>query len=71
MVGRVIRKIGALYYNHPTVPEDAEPAGPFARLKIALVADHFTTDCLSVECRIRHLTPSNCREVLDSCPRTC
>ncbi|EXI68575.1 MAG: Spore protein YkvP [Candidatus Accumulibacter adjunctus] len=66
MVGRVIRKIGSLYYNHPMVPEDAELAGPFARLKVALVADHFTTDCLSVECRIKNLTPSNYREVLDS-----
>lgn len=66
MVGRVIRKLGALYYNHPMVPEDVEPEGPFAGLKIALVADHFTTDCLSVECRVRHLKPSNYREVLDS-----
>lgn len=66
MVGRVIRKIGSLYYDHTGVPEDAEAIGPFAKLKIALVADHFTTDCLSVECRIRHLTPSNYREVLDS-----
>lgn len=66
MVGRVIRKIGSLYYDYPPVPEDAKSAGPFAKLKIALVADHFTTDCLSVECRIRHLTPSNYHEVLDS-----
>lgn len=66
MVGRVIRKIGSLYYKHPAVPEDVEPEGPFARLKVALVADHFTTECLSMECRIRSLTPANYREVLDS-----
>ena len=66
MVGRVIRKIGSLYYRHPVVAEDVEPAGPFAKLKIALIADHFTTECLSMECRIRSLTPSNYREVLDS-----
>lgn len=66
MVARVIRKIGALYYDHPAVPEDIEPEGPFAKLKIALVTDHFTTECLSMECRIRCLTPSNYREVLDS-----
>ena len=66
MVGRVIRKLGSLYYKHPTVPEGVEPTGPFARLKIALLADHFTTDCLSMECQIRHLTPSNYREVLDA-----
>lgn len=66
MVGRVIRKLAALYYNHPVMAEEGEPTGPFARLKIALVADHFTSDCLSVESRIRHLTPTNYREVLDS-----
>ena len=66
MVGRVIRKFGSLYYKHPTVQEDTEPVGPFAKLKIALVADHFTTECLSMECRIRCLTPSNYQEVLDS-----
>jgi len=66
VVGRVIRKIGSLYYKHPDVPEDAVSDGPFAKLKIALVADHFTTECLSVECRIRCLTPANYREIIDS-----
>lgn len=65
MVGRVIRSIGSLYYKHPATPESAEPEGPFASLKSALVTDHFTTECLSVECRVRSLTPSNYREVLD------
>ena len=66
MIGRVIRRIGALYYNHPVTPEDVELEGPFAKLKIALVADHFTTDCLSVECRVMSLTPSNYQEILDA-----
>lgn len=66
MIGRVIRKIGSVYYKHPVAPQDIEPEGPFARLKIALVADHFTTECLSMECLVRNLTPSNFREVLDS-----
>ncbi|RMG32698.1 MAG: glycosyltransferase family 1 protein [Gammaproteobacteria bacterium] len=65
MVGRVIRKIGSLYYRHPEVAEDVASDGPFARLKVALVADHFTTECLAVECRIRNLTPANFREVID------
>lgn len=66
MIGRVIRRVGAFYYKHPVATEDRESDGPFAKLKIALVADHFTTDCLSVECRVMSLTPSNYREILDS-----
>ncbi len=66
MVGRVIRRFGALYYRHPLASEDGQGQGPFARLKVAVVADHFTAECLSIECRIRHLTPANFREVLDS-----
>lgn len=64
MVGRVIRKLGALFYKHPTVPENAINLGKFGRLKIALVADYFTTDCLSAECRVRSMTPANFREVI-------
>lgn len=66
MVGRLIRKLGALVYDHPAVSEDVEGHGPFGRLKIALVADHFTTECLSVECCIRNLTPTNYREVIET-----
>lgn len=64
MVGRIIRSVGARLYEHPEVAEDAELHGPFAKLKIALVADSFTTDCLAAECRIRCLTPTNYRDVL-------
>jgi hypothetical protein len=66
MVGWVIRQLGSLLYAHPTVPEDVVGQGPFGRLKVALVADHFTTECLSAECRIRHVTPTNYREVVCS-----
>jgi hypothetical protein len=66
MIGRVIRKFGSFYYKHPLFVEGAEVSGPFARLKVALVVDHFTAECLSVECRTRHMTRANYREVLDS-----
>lgn len=66
MIGRVIRTIGSLYYKHPVSSEDTELEGSFAKLKIALVADHFTTDCLSMECRVMNLTPSNYLEILNS-----
>lgn len=64
MVGRVIRKISSLFYKHPKISEDYVREGKFGRLKIALVADYFTTECLSMECRIRSLTPQNFREVI-------
>lgn len=64
MVGRVIRKLGSLVYDHPKVAEDIEQAGRFGRLKIALVSDYFTADCLSAECRIRTMTPGNFRDVI-------
>jgi spore maturation protein CgeB len=65
MVGRVIRKLGSLFYEHPKVPEDVERPGKFGCLKVALVADYFTTDCLSAECRVRAMTPGNFKEVID------
>lgn len=64
MVGRVIRKLGSLVYDYPKVAEDAEQAGRFGRLKIALVSDYFTADCLSAECRVRTMTPANYRSVI-------
>ena len=64
MMGRIIRNLGSLLYAHPSVPEDVTGSGPFGRLKIALVADYFTTACLSAECRIRSLTPKNYEEVI-------
>ncbi len=65
MVGRAIRKLGSWVYDYPKVAEDVQQPGPFGRLKIALVADNFTTDCLSAECRVRALTPANYAEVMD------
>jgi hypothetical protein len=64
MVGRVIRKLGSLVYDFPKVSEDVEHAGRFGRLKIALVSDYFTADCLSAECRVRMLTPANYKDVI-------
>jgi hypothetical protein len=64
MVGRVIRKLGALVYDYPKIEEDVPRPGPFGRLKIALVADYFTAECLSAECRVRVMTPTDFREVI-------
>lgn len=64
MVGRVIRKLSPLIYNYPHVAEDVVQPGAFGRLKVALVTDHFTADCLSAECRVRAMTPGNFREVI-------
>jgi spore maturation protein CgeB len=44
--------------------EDVTQPGPFGHLKIALVADHLTADCLSAECRVRSMTPNNFRKVI-------
>jgi hypothetical protein len=64
MLGTVIRKVSPLLYTYPSAPEDRMGPGRFGRLRIALVADYFTTACLSAECRIRSLTPANYDEVL-------
>jgi hypothetical protein len=66
MVGRIIRAFGRLYYDHPEVSVEVAPSGPFAKLKLAVVTDHFTSECLATECRIRQLTPANYREVIDT-----
>lgn len=64
MLGVAIRKFGSIFYDHPRVAEDVVRPGKFGRLKIALIADHFTAACLAVECRIRQVTPTNYREVI-------
>ena len=64
MIASMIRKLGHVVYSHPDVPQDKPCTGPFGRLKIALVADYYTSVCLSAECRIRSLTPHNYRDVL-------
>jgi len=66
MLGSVIRKHGALVYKYPKVAEDVAQHGKFGQLKVALVTDHFTTRCLSEECRIRNVTPGNYRDVIRS-----
>lgn len=66
MAGRIIRKFGAIFYDHPPIAEDIVHRGQFGKLKIALVADSFTTECLSAECRIRSLTPKNYAGVIRS-----
>lgn len=64
MVGRVIRALGSMVYRFPTVREDQATPGQFGNLKIALVTDYFTADCLSGESRVRVLTPANYRQVI-------
>lgn len=64
MLGVFIQKVGAVFYTHPVVPQDIPQPGPFGRLKVALVADYFTTACLSAQCRVRSLTPHNYRDVI-------
>jgi len=64
MAGRIIRKIGSIIYNHPTAQEDTVRLGTFGSLKIALVADSFTTEGLSMECRVRSMTPRNYEDIL-------
>ena len=66
MLAAMIRTVGRLAYTPPTVPQDVPRGGPFGNLKIALVADYFTSACLSAECRIRSLTPDNYKEVIGS-----
>jgi len=64
MIGSMVRKLGHVVYAHPDVPQDIPGKGPFGRLKIALVADYFTTICLSAECRVRSLTPDTYKDTL-------
>lgn len=64
MIGRAIRKLGSLVYKYPEIPDAVERPGPFGRLKIAMVTDYFTADCLSAECRVKALTPGNFRMVI-------
>lgn len=66
MLASLIRKQGTLIYKFPKILEDVAQCGKFGRLKLALVTDDFSAKCLSEECRIRHVTPSNYREVFDS-----
>ena len=64
MPARLIRKIGARVYSYPDARDATLLNGPFRHLKIALLTDQFTTDCLAEECQIRCLTPQNYVNVL-------
>lgn len=64
MLDRLIRAVSRVVYHHPGVPQDLPRAGAFGRLKIALVADYFTSVSLAAQCRIRSLTPANYQDVL-------
>lgn len=64
MIARVIRTLSNALYDHPQVQQATSLDGPFKHLKMALVADYFTTDCLSVECRIRNMTRHNYRDII-------
>lgn len=66
MIGRVIRQFGSWFYTYPKVQEDVLQSGEFGRLKVALITDYFTAECLSAECRIRNVTPANYREIIES-----
>jgi hypothetical protein len=66
MVGRVIRKLGSLVYEYPKVAEDVQQPGRFGNLKIALVSDYFTADCLSAECRVRSMSRTDYRDVISN-----
>lgn len=64
MIASIIRSLSALVYQHPYVPQNVQRKGPFGKLKIALLADYFTSISLAEECSIRLLSPKNYREVL-------
>lgn len=64
MLDSIILAVSRVAYRHPVVPQDVPCPGEFGRLKIALVADYFTTVSLAAQCRIRSLTPDTYRDVL-------
>lgn len=64
MIGLIVRKFSSTFYRYPQAPIVTERQGDFARLKVALIADHLTETCLTFECRIKNVTPKNYREVL-------
>lgn len=64
MIASLIRTLGRVCASYPQAPGHPAPGGAFSRLKVALVADHFTECCLSVECRVKNVTPDNFPDVL-------
>lgn len=65
MLGSAIRTFGSWVYQYPEIRQDTPAKGPFARLRVALVADYFTAACLAYECKVRYLHPGNYRDVID------
>jgi spore maturation protein CgeB len=61
---RLIRKLGSRVYVYPNSEESLSSKGLFRYLKVALVTDQYTTDCLAEECQIRCLTPQNYEKVI-------
>lgn len=66
MFGLIARKFSSTFYSYPQAPKVTERTGEFAKLKVALIADHLTESCLTFECRVRNVTPQNFRDVLRS-----
>ena len=66
MFGLIARKFSSTFYKYPQAPKVTDREGEFARLKVALIADHLTETCLTFECRVRNVTPKNFRDVLCS-----
>lgn len=64
MLATVIQKISSFAYRHPYIEQNKQGAGPFGKLKIAVLADYFTSVCLAAECSVRILTPKNYTEVI-------
>ncbi|MDL2269259.1 glycosyltransferase [Desulfosarcina sp. OttesenSCG-928-A07] len=66
MLASLIRTFSSTFYTYPQTKETDSPSGEFSHLKMALVVDHFTEACLSMECRIKNITPWNYKEIIDS-----
>lgn len=64
MIASIIRALSMFVYSHPHVPQNIQGQGPYGKLKIALLADYFTSISLAAEASIRLLTPKNYRDVL-------
>lgn len=64
MLGRAIRQVGQWFYTYPNITDISTGQGSFAKLKIALLADQFTTACLAAEANVKPLTLTNFNEVL-------
>lgn len=64
MLAPLIRTADRMVYTRPSVPQDILGTGSFRQLKVAAVADYFTSTCLSAECRLRNVTPDNYQDIL-------